>query len=111
SAGRPSRPTTPERAPPGPAGPARRRLSPSHHRPTDSRRTTAMAPSISPLFDLTGRTALVTGGAKGLGLAMARGLAEHGAPTVLADIDDETGRAAAAGPAAATGLAGPPPPQ
>jgi len=63
-----------------------------------------MAQSISPLFDLTGRTALVTGGAKGLGLAMARGLAEHGAPIVLADIDDETGRAAADELAAATGV-------
>ena len=63
-----------------------------------------MAQSISPLFDLTGRTALVTGGAKGLGLAMARGLAEHGAPIVLADIDDETGRAAAEELAAATGV-------
>ena len=51
-----------------------------------------MAQSISPLFDLTGRTALVTGGAKGLGLAMARALAEHGAPIVLADIDDENGQ-------------------
>lgn len=64
-----------------------------------------MSRSISPLFDLTGRTALVTGGAKGLGRAMARGLAEHGAPIVLADIDDETGRAAAEELAAATGVA------
>lgn len=64
-----------------------------------------MASSISPLFDLTGRTALVTGGAKGLGLAMARGLAEHGAPIVLADIDDETGRRAAEELASATGVA------
>jgi NAD(P)-dependent dehydrogenase (short-subunit alcohol dehydrogenase family) len=64
-----------------------------------------MAQSISPLFDLTGRTALVTGGAKGLGLAMARGLAEHGAPIVLTDIDDETGRRAAEELAAQTGVA------
>lgn len=64
-----------------------------------------MTRSISPLFDLTGRTALVTGGAKGLGLAMARALAEHGAPLVLADIDDENGRRAAEQLAADTGVA------
>ncbi len=37
----------------------------------------------NPLFDLTGRTALVTGSSQGLGLAMARGLAEGGAAVVL----------------------------
>ena len=35
------------------------------------------------LFDLSGRTALVTGSSAGLGLAMARGLAEAGATLVL----------------------------
>jgi NAD(P)-dependent dehydrogenase (short-subunit alcohol dehydrogenase family) len=34
-------------------------------------------------FDLTGKTALVTGGSKGLGKAMARGLAEAGADVVI----------------------------
>ena len=35
------------------------------------------------LFDLTGRVALVTGGSKGLGKAMARGLAEVGADILI----------------------------
>ncbi len=35
------------------------------------------------LFDLTGRIALVTGSSKGLGLAIAQGLAEAGATLVL----------------------------
>jgi NAD(P)-dependent dehydrogenase (short-subunit alcohol dehydrogenase family) len=37
----------------------------------------------SPLFDLRGKVALVTGGSKGLGLAMARGFAEAGADVVI----------------------------
>ena len=36
-----------------------------------------------PLFDLTGRRALVTGSSQGIGYALARGLAEHGAKIVL----------------------------
>jgi len=35
--------------------------------------------SVKKLFDLTGRTALITGGSRGLGLQMAEGLAEMGA--------------------------------
>src|SRR5262245_65300545 len=41
------------------------------------------------LFKLTGKTALVTGGSKGLGKAMARGLAEAGADIVIASRHEE----------------------
>lgn len=36
-----------------------------------------------PLFDLTGKRALITGSSQGIGLALARGLAEHGATIIL----------------------------
>ncbi|MEV1291331.1 glucose 1-dehydrogenase [Pseudonocardia sp. NPDC049635] len=42
-------------------------------------------------IDLTGRTALVTGGAQGLGEGMARALAAAGARVVVADIQEELG--------------------
>src|ERR1700757_2960395 len=38
---------------------------------------------IPKMFDLSGKTALVTGGSKGLGKAMARGLAEQGAAVLI----------------------------
>ncbi len=38
---------------------------------------------MSPIFDLSGKCALVTGSSQGIGLALARGLAEHGAMVVL----------------------------
>ena len=38
--------------------------------------------------DLTGRTALVTGGASGIGAACARELADRGAAVTVADVDD-----------------------
>ena len=37
----------------------------------------------SELFNLAGKTALVTGGNRGIGLAVAKGLAEHGADIAL----------------------------
>jgi NAD(P)-dependent dehydrogenase (short-subunit alcohol dehydrogenase family) len=46
------------------------------------------------LFDLTGRVALVTGGSKGLGKAMARGFAEAGADVVISSRHEDELRAA-----------------
>ncbi|MPM57647.1 Gluconate 5-dehydrogenase [bioreactor metagenome] len=42
-----------------------------------------MARSVQELFDLKGRTALVTGGSRGLGLQMAQALGEAGAKVVI----------------------------
>lgn len=44
------------------------------------------------MFDLTNRTALVTGAASGIGEAIARTLARAGAVVYLGDIDEENGR-------------------
>ena len=41
----------------------------------------------NPLFDLTGRTALVTGSSRGLGRAMAEGLAAAGARILVNGTD------------------------
>jgi NAD(P)-dependent dehydrogenase (short-subunit alcohol dehydrogenase family) len=50
--------------------------------------------AVNKLFDLTGKVALVTGGSKGLGKAMARGLAEAGADVVISSRhEDELRRA------------------
>src|SRR3954451_7598215 len=46
-------------------------------------------------FDLQGRVALVTGGSKGLGKAMARGFAEAGAEVVIASRSEDELKAAA----------------
>ena len=42
----------------------------------------------SPLFDLTGKVALITGAGAGIGRAIAEGYAEHGADVLICDIDD-----------------------
>jgi NAD(P)-dependent dehydrogenase (short-subunit alcohol dehydrogenase family) len=50
---------------------------------------------IGAKFDLTGRVALVTGGSKGLGKAMAGGFAEAGADVVIASRSEDELKAAA----------------
>jgi 3alpha(or 20beta)-hydroxysteroid dehydrogenase len=47
------------------------------------------------VYDLTGRKALVTGGARGLGAGMAEALARAGAAVVIADLQEDLGKAAA----------------
>ncbi|TDT33912.1 SDR family NAD(P)-dependent oxidoreductase [Naumannella halotolerans] len=59
--------------------------------------------SILDTFSLAGRTALVTGGYRGLGLAFSRGLAEAGADVVIAARDGEASATVAAELAAETG--------
>ncbi|GAA1716331.1 glucose 1-dehydrogenase [Kribbella yunnanensis] len=54
-------------------------------------------------FSLVGRTALVTGGYRGLGKAFATGLAEAGADVVIGARDEEASKVAAGEVAAATG--------
>ena len=53
-------------------------------------------PTIHQLFDLTGKTALLTGGCGHLGSTMSRALAEAGARVVITSRDGEKARAAAA---------------
>ncbi|NBR05536.1 MAG: glucose 1-dehydrogenase [Planctomycetes bacterium] len=53
-----------------------------------------MLPGIK-LFDLTNKTAIVTGGSKGLGLAMAEGLASAGANLVIISRNQKESQAAA----------------
>jgi NAD(P)-dependent dehydrogenase (short-subunit alcohol dehydrogenase family) len=53
-----------------------------------------MLPGIK-LFDLTGRTAIVTGGSKGLGLAMAASLASAGCNIMLVNRNENEGISAA----------------
>jgi 3-oxoacyl-[acyl-carrier protein] reductase len=48
-------------------------------------------------FDFTGRTVLVTGAARGIGLAVSRGFADAGADVVMVDRDADELTAVAAG--------------
>ncbi len=49
---------------------------------------------MSNYFDLSGKVSLVTGGSRGIGLAMAKGLAQAGSDVVIWDIDAERNAAA-----------------
>lgn len=59
--------------------------------------------SVLDRFRLDGQTAIVTGGNRGIGYAIAEGLAEVGANVVVANRSAESGETAAADIAAATG--------
>lgn len=50
-----------------------------------------MNKTIPQLIDLSSKTAIVTGGSKGIGLGIVRRLHEAGANIMLADIDEESG--------------------
>ncbi len=61
-----------------------------------------MARTIQQLFDLTGKTALITGGSRGLGLQMAQALGEAGAKLVISsrkasDLDEAVAQLKAKG--------------
>jgi hypothetical protein len=64
---------------------ARRRPGPAHNRTEtlNKEETPSMTRTVQQLFDLEGKTALVTGGSRGLGLQLAHALGEAGARIML----------------------------
>src|SRR6185503_362662 len=66
-------------------------IPPGAHSTGDS-----MPPLTAKPFDFTGATAVVVGGATGLGFAMAEGLAAHGAEICIVSRSEDRARAAAA---------------
>lgn len=54
---------------------------------TEARGQSTLLPTLREMFDLTGKTAIVTGGAMGIGAAIAARLAEAGASVVIADVN------------------------
>ena len=61
--------------------------------------------SAADLFDLTGKVAVITGGAGGIGVVYAEALAEAGASVVVADLDADARNDAADGSSRAEGHA------
>jgi NAD(P)-dependent dehydrogenase (short-subunit alcohol dehydrogenase family) len=60
---------------------------------------------LSEFFSLAGKTALITGGGSGLGLAVAEAFAQYGAAVAVVDVDEAAARGVAAGIEAAGGRA------
>lgn len=65
------------------------------HRRTDEEAHVAAAHDVLSVFDLSGRTAVVTGGASGIGEATAQVLAGAGANVVVGDVNGEGAQATA----------------
>jgi len=57
------------------------------------------------VFDLTGKVALITGGASGIGAATARRLSEAGASVIVADLNENAAKTLAGELSGAKGVA------